>query len=271
MPRPVNSCGDITWLRRLISTMSIPPSTCTQTLGPSAVRCPSAPRPGCENSSSTAITVTATSSGAPEAGPHFPPSRRSMRAPTPASRHSCTAPRSQNAPIATSPMPCSSSARRRKVLSLIAPPPALSPMSASTIGPPSAASAWACASAAAILRPGVRVCSRRSQNARPSSSATRAASAGSSSVTTQSLAPASGTSAQGKPWPSDTESTPGCRSAASMRRTKPAIGSRVVCHRPTMRQSNTAVVGLTRPCAASSTIRSSSRMRGTASTCGYSL
>ncbi|MNS89702.1 hypothetical protein D3C72_1237220 [compost metagenome] len=257
----------MTWLRLLMSTMSTPSAACTHTHGPMGVRTPD--RPPCECASTTFITVTCRSIGSPEAGPHLPPRRSSKLAPTPASRHSCTAPRSHTPPKATSPMPRSTTARSMKVLSLVAPPPGLSAVSAMTTGPSGVAMARA--SVSSIESEGTPVSWRRSQKARPSSSASLAASAGSLSVTTHSLAPDSGTSAQGKPWPSDTESTPGSFSASCMRRTKPAIGSRVVCHLPTMRQSCTAVTGFTRPCAVSTTMRISSVRRSNASVCGYSL
>ena len=56
-----------------------------------------------------------------------------------------------------------------------------------------------------------------------------------------------------------------------MRLTKPIIGSRVVCHKPTILQSWTAVVGLIRLATQSCSNFHNSRARSAPSMCGYSL
>src|SRR3546814_2197292 len=95
--------------------------------------------------------------------------RRLSVAPMPALWHSATAPRSQKQPIAKLSTLASSSARRTKVLSPIAPPPALSPTSAMTIGP--LLLACTLATASLIDSGGWVTSSRRSQNSRPSCAA----------------------------------------------------------------------------------------------------
>ena len=91
-------------------------------------------------------TVPVTVRGAPCRSSTLPPIARVTRAPTPAFAHNCTAAASQMHATAAPRAPTRTSSRRISVPSPAAPPPVLSAMSASRMGRPSAASAFATAS-----------------------------------------------------------------------------------------------------------------------------
>ena len=174
------------------------------------------------------ITCAVTSNGTPEAGPSLPPMRMTSRAPTPASKARPVAMGSHKGDSAKPPTPRSSRRCSKRVESPAAPMPGLSAVSASTKGRPSGSLANTRSIAWSIDMKRGDSCSRCVHTAWPSSSASRSARGRSPSVATSTRVPTSGVSPQGKPWASDTLSTPGSRSMAFMRATRPAMGSAVV-------------------------------------------
>jgi hypothetical protein len=115
-----------------------------------------------------AFTVTRRSTGSPEPGRICRPAAGSTFAPTPASLqmlHRAQVPEEAEGRVGDAAL---DTARSMKVLSLIAPPPGLSAMSAITTGPPCTAIA-ACPAPRRPTAWASPVLSRRSQNSRPSS------------------------------------------------------------------------------------------------------
>ena len=127
------------------------------------------------------------------------------------------------------------------------------------------------ATAASTVSFSTSAASRSAQISSAAAAAARSATAGSRSATASTLAPTSGTSAQGKPWQKLTDRMPPRPSRAAMRSTMPRLGSVVVRHTPSMRQSRSAITGAVRPCRASSQSANRSSARAATSVCGYSL
>ena len=85
------------------------------------------------------------------------------------------------------------------------------------------------------------------KNSWPSSRASFSALGLSPSVMAMTLLPISLMSDHGKPWATDSDSTPSLPSMAESLSTKPRIGWRVVWNTPIILQSQAAITGLVRP------------------------